>query len=239
MTCNPWLCVGSPTSVSNRPRRSPIPPRSKPMGGELCNTKCTKGCNLERRLRRGQLPHAATPKHYSSKSRAQFMYKRAQLVRKQLLSSTSSSSLIIETSGCRNAKLAGSTRKSVKLSRCLRLLSTWRKLTPLLLVKIATWLQLTKGFSVNVTELRTHTNQLRTQKYKHSFSLSPLHTTGMLRKEKSGLIPQFRAFNPPLACNATNTSISSTLKKMDWGVGDAYILVQITSYDDWKTTINK
>lgn len=35
-------------------------------------------CNLERRLRRGQLPHAAAPKHYSSKSRAQFMYKSAQ-----------------------------------------------------------------------------------------------------------------------------------------------------------------
>lgn len=47
-------------------------------GGELCHTKCTKGCNLERRLRRGQLPHTAAPKHYSSKSRAQFIYKSAQ-----------------------------------------------------------------------------------------------------------------------------------------------------------------
>lgn len=79
---------------------------------------------------------------------------------------------------------ARSTRKSVKAAKVYSARhKCGAELTLPLLVKIATWLQLTKGFSVNVTELRTHTNQPWTQEYKHSFSLSPLHTTGMRCKK--------------------------------------------------------
>lgn len=79
---------------------------------------------------------------------------------------------------------ARSTRKSAKAAEVRPACHKCdAKLTLPLLVKIATWLQLTKGFSVNVTELRTHTNQPWTQKYKHVFSLSPLHTTGMRCKK--------------------------------------------------------